>query len=236
MSEDATDAIYTELLSEYQFKMEILNRDFDPEVVKRNFAKVLWIYDFWGFLTESKAAGRVIELCEIKDYSNILEVAVGTGLVFKKIVSLNPNGTNIGVDLSPDMLEKAEAALRKKGHKNYILKQGNALKLEFRDESFDTLVNNFMIDLMPLQDFDKIISEFYRILKKDGIAVISTFSFGYKKVNKLWYWIAAKFPGLLTGCRPVSIKGSLLKAGFRIENDEQISQNTFPSRVIRARR
>lgn len=216
--------------------MEVLNRDFDPEVVKRNFAKVLWIYDLWGSLTESRAAGRVIELCEIKDTRNILEVAVGTGLVFRKIVSLNPNGTNIGVDLSPDMLEKAEAVLKKTGHKNYVLKQGNALKLEFKDESFDTLVNNFMIDLMPSQDFDKIISEFYRVLKKDGIAVISTFSFGYKKVHKLWYWIAEKFPGLLTGCRPVSIKESLLKAGFILENDEQISQNTFPSQILRVRK
>jgi hypothetical protein len=47
--------------------MEILKRDFDSEIVKKNFAKVLWIYDIWSWLTESKAAGKVIELCDIKD-------------------------------------------------------------------------------------------------------------------------------------------------------------------------
>jgi ubiquinone/menaquinone biosynthesis C-methylase UbiE len=58
--------------------MKVLKRDFEPEIVKKNFAKVLWIYDIWGWLSESKAAGRVIELCDIKDGINILEVAVGT--------------------------------------------------------------------------------------------------------------------------------------------------------------
>ena len=41
-------------------------------------------------------------------------------------------------------------------------------------------------------------------------------------------------PDLLTGCRPVSFKENLLKAGFKIEKSIEISQNTFPSEVIKA--
>ena len=216
--------------------MEILKRDFDSDIVKKNFAKVLWIYDIWGWLTESKAAGKVIELCDIKDGCKILEVAVGTGSVFKKLVALNPNGTNIGVDLSPEMLEKSEKTLRNMNYKNFELKQGNALNLDFKDGTFDILVNNFMIDLMPQEEFDKIISEFYRLLKREGIAVISTFSFGYKKVHKIWQKIAERYPLLLTGCRPVSIRENMVKTGFLIENDEMISQNTFPSEIIKGRK
>jgi hypothetical protein len=40
----------------------------------------------------------------------------------------------------------------------------------------------------------------------------------------------------LTGCRPVSIKENMEKTGFLIENDEQISQNTFPSEIIKGRK
>ena len=44
------------------------------------------IYDIWAYLTESKARDRALELAEIKNGQNILEVAVGTGLAFYKIV------------------------------------------------------------------------------------------------------------------------------------------------------
>jgi ubiquinone/menaquinone biosynthesis C-methylase UbiE len=216
--------------------MEALKRNFDPEIVKKEYAKVLWIYDIWGWLTETKAAERVIELCDIKDGIKILEVAVGTGKVFEKIVGYNPGGTNIGIDLSPEMLKRSEKILRKRHLKNFELREGNALNLEFPDESFNILVNNFMIDLMPAEYFDRIALEFHRLLKPGGIAVISTFSFGYKRVHKLWQKIAEKFPGVLTGCRPVSIKENLVTAGFLIENDEQISQNSFPAEIIKARK
>ena len=65
-------------------------------------------YDIWGKLAETRARNRALELADIKDGQNILEVAVGTGLGFYEIVQQNPNGTNIGVDLSPGMLQKAK--------------------------------------------------------------------------------------------------------------------------------
>ena len=71
------------------------------------------IYDIWGNLTESRARNRALELAEIKNGQNILEVAVGTGLAFYEIVKRNPDGTNIGVDISEGMLKRAEKRLRK---------------------------------------------------------------------------------------------------------------------------
>ncbi len=93
-----------------------------------------------------------------------------------------------------------------------------------------------MIDLLPEKDFEKILSEFYRVIKPSGRAVISTMAFGQKWYNKFWYWIARKLPDLLTGCRPVSIVHNLKEVGFIIEKTEQISQNTFPAEVIGARK
>ncbi|NOX66664.1 MAG: methyltransferase domain-containing protein, partial [Chlorobi bacterium] len=156
--------------------------------------------------------------------------------VFEQIVKLNPNGKNIGIDLSPDMLKKAEKRLKKSKSINYELKEGNTLKLDFESNSFDLLVNNFMVDLMPANTFDKIAEEFFRVTKPNGNVVVSTFSYGKKKINKFWFWMAQKFPDLLAGCRPVSFKESLINAGFEIEQDLEISQNTFPSEVIKARK
>ncbi len=156
--------------------------------------------------------------------------------MFEKIVRENSNGINIGIDLSPDMLGKAKHRLQKLNTHNFELKEGNVLQLDFKDSSFDILIKNFMVDLMPEETFDKISSEFYRILKPGGIAVISVFSFGGKRINKFWYWVSKNMPSLLTVYRPVSFKNNLMNAGFTIENDLQLSQNTFPSEVLKARK
>ena len=215
--------------------MEILVRELDINKTKKSFKRVVWFYNFWSWLTESKAAKVVIGLAGIKDGANILEVACGTGVVFERIVSRNPNGMNIGIDLSTDMLNKAGKRL-KKSTGNFKLQEGNVLNLDFKDSTFDIVINNFMVDLMPVETFDKIAQEFHRVLKPHGIVVISTFSFGTKKINRLWLWLAKHFPGLLTGCRPVSFKEYLIKSGFDIEEDLEITQNTFPSEVIKAKK
>ena len=216
--------------------MKILDRNLDERKTEKSYKKIVWFYDFWSWLTESKAAQKVIELAEIKDRQTILEVACGTGVVFENIVKNNPNGKNIGIDLTPDMIEKAKQRMQKLDYHNYELRKGNVFQLDFNDNYFDILINNFMIDLMPEDSFDKIASEFYRVLAPNGTVVISIFSFGEKRINKIWYWVAKYLPDLLTGCRPVSIESNLINAGFKIEKVLQISQNTFPAEVIRARK
>ncbi len=216
--------------------MKIIERKLDKEKTKKDYKKVVWFYDFWSWLTGSKAAKYVLKFAEIKDKETILEVACGTGVVFEKIVRQNPNGKNIGIDLSPDMLNKAKKLLKKLKKQNYELREGNVLHLGFEDNYFDTVINNFMVDLMPFDSFDNIAEEFYRVTKPKGKVIVSTFSFGKKKINKFWLWVAKKFPDLLTGCRPVSFKENLIKAGFEIEKDIEISQNTFPSEIIKARK
>lgn len=213
--------------------MEILERQLNNDRTKQNYKRVAWFYNLWSNLTESKAASRVIELANIKDGEEVIELACGTGLLFKEFVKRNPNGKNVGIDLSPAMLSKATSLMKTEDKSNYELIQGDVLNLNIKDESFDKVINNFMIDLMPEDTFDKILSEFFRILKPDGLAVISVFSEGQKKVNKLWSFIAKHFPKLLTDCRPVEIKENLLKAGFTIETEIELSQNTFPSKIYK---
>lgn len=213
-----------------------LNRKLDFDKTRKDYRKVIWIYDFWNRITETKALEKVIELSVIKDRQNFLEIACGTGKLFEKIIIENPNGHNVGVDLSPDMLQKANFRLQKNGLKNFELHEADVLNLNLNYNSFDLLINNFMIDLLPESTFDNIANEFFKLLKPNGIAIISTFSFGTKGIHKFWFWIAKYVPALLTGCRPVTFKKHLEKAGFEIINYVQISQNTFPSEILKAKK
>lgn len=216
--------------------MSILHRDFDIKQTRIDYQKVAPLYDLWSKVTESKAAKCVLDLAQVKNQQQVLEIACGTGLVLEQIILKNPDGRNVGLDLSPDMLNKARKRLAKRFSARFELIEADMFNNTLADESFDLLINNFMIDLLPVDLFGRVAAEFYRLLKPGGVLVTATFADGPKPYHRFWAWVAEKFPDLLTGCRPVAISPYLLKAGFTIEKQVQISQNTFPSEVIKARK
>ncbi|MFQ5707662.1 MAG: class I SAM-dependent methyltransferase [bacterium] len=211
-----------------------LNRDFNKDAVLSSYATVAKIYNLWSWLTETKAARMALQMAQIQDGQTILEVAVGTGVVFEKITKQNPRGTNVGIELSSNMLERAVKRLHKGNPPTAYLQIGSAYHLPFRDDHFDLVVNNFMLDLLPEADFEPILLEFKRVLKKSGRVAICTMAQGNKKVNQIWSWISRRFPELLTGCRPVSMRPYLEQAGFTNVQVVQVSQNTFASEVVKA--
>jgi ubiquinone/menaquinone biosynthesis C-methylase UbiE len=200
--------------------------------VKRIYSKLSHIYDFWGSLTEQKATNRALQLAHIRNGESILEVAVGTGRVFEQIVSLNKNGHNEGIDLSPEMLARAEKRLMKISS-NYSLKEADAYALPFADETFDLIISNYMFDLLPEQDFSHVLREFRRVLKSGGRVVITSMTIGKKWYNRIWDWLA-RSTDILAGCRPISLEEDMKQAGFENRYSEYVSQMTFSSLVIRA--
>jgi ubiquinone/menaquinone biosynthesis C-methylase UbiE len=198
------------------------------------YDKLAGIYDLWGVLTESCARNRAIELAGIKDGSNILEIAVGTGLAFYEIVKRNPNGKNDGIDLSQGMLRKAEKRLEKLSGAHYTLGTGTAFHLEVPDGTVDVLMNNYMFDLMTEADMDRALSEFKRVLKTDGRLVLVDMAEGEGFGSNLYNRIYNISPRLLGGCRGVNLSGRLTEHGFRVERREYIQQLLFPSEVILA--
>jgi ubiquinone/menaquinone biosynthesis C-methylase UbiE len=202
--------------------------------IGRIYDKLAGIYDIWGMLTESHARNRAIELAGIKDGSNILEVAVGTGLAFYEIVKRNPNGNNIGIDLSQGMLRKAEKRLKELSGAHYKLGIGTAFHLDVPDGTVDVLMNNYMFDLMTEVDMDKALSEFKRVLKKDGKLVLVNMTAGERFGSNVYNLIYHISPRLMGGCRGVNLSGKLNEYGFRVKTREYIQQFLFPSEVILA--
>ncbi len=100
------------------------------------------------------------ELIKKFAFGKILDVGCGTGQHLKY--------GSIGIDISLPMLEEA----RKKGFKKIV--QGSAEELPFKDESFDSVLCIFTV--LNLCDYIKTIKEIYRVLKKNGIAIVSVAS------------------------------------------------------------
>ena len=192
------------------------------------------IYDLWGRLTESRARSRALELTEIKNGQKILEVAVGTGLAFFEIVKLNPDGTNIGIDISAGMLKKARQRLSQLSEDSYELKKASAFHLEEDDEQFDVLINNYMFDLIPFDQMEAILAEFKRVLKKGGKLVLVNMTIGERFGSGIFDFMYRVSPRLMGGCRGIRLSEKLTDHGFEVKLREYHQQCLFPSEVILA--
>ena len=124
------------------------------------------------------------------------------------------------MDLSHRMLDKARRATAKAGFTNINLHQSDARSLPFEDNFFDVVFNNFMLDLIPLDDMPIILKEFWRVLKNGGRLVLVNMSKDkdgmtfYEKVYKATP--VRLVPYIYGGCRPVLMAEHTRQAGFRM--------------------
>ena len=202
------------------------------QVIKQRYTSIANVYDIWGKLTESKAQKRCLELANIVDGQSVLEVAVGTGLIFSRILQRNPSGLNEGVDLTAAMLARAEQKAAASGHANYNLRIGSAYHLPYDANRFDLLINNYMFDLLPETDFEQVLGEFGRVLQPGGRLVLANMARDGQWYNQFWEVVYRFQPGWLGGCRGVSLLPYVQRAGFTNTKREFISQMTFPSEII----
>jgi len=198
------------------------------------YDKLAGVYNLFGHLAESKARNRSLELAGIKPGQHVLEVAVGTGLAFVHVVRANPDGRNVGIDMSQGMLSKAERRLRKAGLSNYELLIGNALAIQEKDNAFDVLLNSYMLDLMDEHAWITVLKEFHRVLKPEGRLALVNMTFGEKLGSGIYQRLYRLSPALMGGCRGVRMSDLLQRNGFSVHLREYFQQLLFPSEVILA--
>jgi ubiquinone/menaquinone biosynthesis C-methylase UbiE len=221
-----------------------ISRDDGPELdarvpqseIPRVYDRIAGVYDIWARLTESRATARALELAAIEDGKSVLEVAVGTGVTFREIVTKNPNGQNVGIDLSAGMLAKAKSRMRDLSGANYRLETGTAFDLPVQSDSIDILVNNYMFDLIPYADMDRVLDEFSRVLKTDGRLILVNMARGESRASRIYERIYRISPRAMGGCRGVQMVDRLRQHRFNVEAREYHQQFLFPSEVIVARK
>ncbi|MBK9712266.1 MAG: methyltransferase domain-containing protein [Kouleothrix sp.] len=162
----------------------------------------------------------------------MLEVATGTGLTFAEILKRNPAGRNEGIDLTPAMLDRAQRRVAAVGTTNYCLSVGNAYALQYADETFDVVVNNFMFDLLPEPDFASVLSEVRRVLRPGGRLVLANMAHSERWYHRTWEIVYRIAPSLIGGCRGVALREPLHALGFKNVRREFISQMTLPAEIV----
>src|SRR5437667_6995980 len=97
----------------------------------------------------------------------VLDLGSGAGtdsLVAAQMVGAD--GRVTGIDMTPEMLANARAAAAELGATHVEFVEAEAERLPFADKSFDAVISNGVIDLIP--DKDAVFAELYRVLAPGG--------------------------------------------------------------------
>jgi phosphatidylethanolamine/phosphatidyl-N-methylethanolamine N-methyltransferase len=140
--------------------------------VKTAYKRWAPVYDhtFGKLSTEGRRhAVQIINQSE----GRVLEVGVGTGLSlpdYKKSLEI------VGIDLSPEMLEKAQERVSEEGLNNVTgLHEMDASALKFADNQFDTVAAMYVMTVVP--DPEKVMKELCRVCKPGGqVMLVNHFS------------------------------------------------------------
>lgn len=136
-----------------------------------------------------EATSFLLDNMNIKDGYKIAEIACNKGLNLINLAKSNPNCEFYGIDLDDKVIKEGQELLEKQSIKNVNLNKGNAAKLPFEDNSIDIIINEAMLTMMPENAKHRIISEYYRVLKKGGlllthdIAIINNEETAIKKLS-----------------------------------------------------
>lgn len=117
---------------------------------------------------EERLKYKILSITNIKD-KVVADLGCGTGFV--SLALANEAGIIFSVDSSRNMLKELSTTISKKGYKNVYPIKSSLDNLALFDESLNTVFINMA--LHHIKDAKKAIEEMYRVLKKDGVVVIS---------------------------------------------------------------
>jgi SAM-dependent methyltransferase len=120
----------------------------------------------------SFGCGNPMAYAEVKSGQVVLDLGSGAGLdVLLASKKVGSKGRVIGLDMTPEMIEKAKGNASKAGVKNVEFRLGEMENMPIENESVDWIISNCVINLSP--DKRKVFQEAYRVLKPDGRILVS---------------------------------------------------------------
>lgn len=162
----------------------------------------------------SLGCGDPISLAALAPGQTVLDLGSGGGIdCFMAARQVGPEGRVIGVDMTPEMLEKAARNKAKVGLENVEFRQGLIEALPVEDDTVDVILSNCVINLSP--DKSAVFREAHRVLRPGGRVAVSDMmtrgQFSPEERANLSAWA-----GCVTGAEDVAdYVAAMRAAGFK---------------------
>ena len=120
----------------------------------------------------SFGCGTPLAFAGVREGQTVLDIGSGAGIdCFIAAEKVGPTGKVIGLDMTPEMIERARQNAQEAGITNVEFRFGEAEKMPVDDASVDWVISNCVINLSP--DKPAVFSEIGRILRPGGRISIS---------------------------------------------------------------
>ncbi|MBT8397019.1 MAG: arsenite methyltransferase [Gemmatimonadetes bacterium] len=173
--------------------------------------------------------GNPTALASLKEGETVLDLGSGGGIdCFLASKEVGPDGRVIGVDMTPDMIERARKAAKAGGYANVEFRLGEIEALPVPDNSVDAVISNCVLNLSPARD--RVFKEVVRVLKPGGRIMISDLISVHPTPQFL-----LENTDALVGCLPVQedeYLGELRASG--LENVEIVEEKAYPNDLLTA--
>jgi len=116
--------------------------------------------------------GNPVALASLKEGDVVLDLGSGAGFdAFLAAQRIGKTGRVIGIDMTPEMVERAKNNAKKGNYTNVEFRLGEIEKLPVEDNSIDLIISNCVINLSP--DKESVFKEAHRVLKSSGKLMVS---------------------------------------------------------------
>ena len=140
----------------------------DESAVRDAYRRWAPVYDYTFGRIAGQGRQNAVAVINKAQQGRVLEVGVGTGL---SLPDYARHLEIVGIDLSPEMLEKARERVDAEGLENVTgLHEMDAADLRFPADSFDTVVAMFVMTVVP--DPERVMSELARVTKPGGEVIL----------------------------------------------------------------
>jgi arsenite methyltransferase len=173
--------------------------------------------------------GNPVALSSLKEDEVVLDLGSGGGFdCFLASKRVGLNGKVIGVDMTPEMIDKSRLNARKGGYKNVEFRLGEIENLPVGDNTVDIVISNCVINLSV--DKERVFKEAFRALKPGGRIMVSDIVL-LKKLPKIIEKNVKAYVGCVSGAMMKDEYLNLIKrSGF--QNVKVIEESHFPVEVI----